>query len=111
MKLIAEPFDRVKNGKKIIEVRLFDDKRKAIKLGDLITFLKLPNLDESITTEVVGLSRFNSFKKLFSVFGTNPFGHPENKTIEEQVLGMRDAYSEESEKKFGVLGIHIRLIS
>jgi len=31
-------------------------------------------------------------------------------TVEEQVLGMRDAYSEEDEKKFGVLGIHIKLI-
>ena len=107
MKLTADPFERIEKGTKVIEVRLFDDKRKAVGLGDSITFFKLPKLEETLRTEVTGLSRFNSFKELFTVFGTKPFGHPENMTIAEQVLGMRDVYSEEKEKRFGVLGIHI----
>lgn len=111
MKITAEPLERIKRGVKLIEVRLFDDKRKAINIGDSITFLKLPELKELVKTEVVGLSKFNSFKDLFSVFGTKPFGHSDNMSIKEQVLGMRDAYSEEEENKFGVLGIHIKLIS
>ena len=110
-KLPLDPFERIKKGKKIIEVRLLDEKRKSIEIGDTISFFKLPNLEESIKTKVIGLSRFNSFKDFFSFFRTKPFGHPENMSIEEQVSGMRNAYSEEEEKKLGVLGIHIVLIS
>tara|TARA_Y100000034_G_scaffold62811_1_gene76081 strand:- start:289 stop:621 length:333 start_codon:yes stop_codon:yes gene_type:complete len=110
MKLTEDPFQRIKNEKKIIEVRLFDDKRRSINIGDEITFLKLPGLKESVKTEVRGFSIFNSFKELFSFFGTSPFGHPENMKTEEQVLGMREVYSEEDEEKHKVVGIHIKLI-
>lgn len=111
MKLTSDPFERIAKGKKVIEVRLFDDKIKRIKLGDDITFFELPNLQKSIKTKVIGLSRFKEFRTLFSIFGRNFFGYPENSTIDEQVAGMMEVYSEEDEKKFGVLGIHIKLIS
>lgn len=111
MSLFAEPFERVKSGRKVIEVRLFDEKRQKVNIGDTITFTKLPNRDESLTVEVIGLSRFSSFHDLFSVFDKSKFGHPENFTIEDQIEGMREIYSEEREKELGVLGIHIKLIS
>lgn len=111
MKLTADPFERIRSGRKTIEVRLYDEKRKEISLGDTISFLKLPDLSETVETKVVGLSRFKSFRDLYSVFGTEPFGHQPDMTVEEQVLGMRDAYSEEQEKKFGVLGLHLQLLS
>ena len=62
MSLTEDPFYRIKSGKKIIEVRLLDEKRQAIKIGDIITFYKLPEKSEKITVQVRGLSRFNSFK-------------------------------------------------
>lgn len=111
MNLSFKPFGRIKRGTKVIEVRLFDNKRKSIKVGDSITFFKLPELNESIKTKVTKLSRFNSFKELFSFFGTKPFGHPKNITLKEQILGMREIYSKEKEKQLGVLGIHLKLIS
>lgn len=110
MKLMRDPFERIAKGKKVIEVRLFDDKRKKIKLGDIITFFELPNLKKSIKTEVIGLSKFKDFKTLFEVFGTKPFGHPKDMLVGEQVTGMMEVYSKEDEKTFGVLGIHIRLV-
>ena len=42
MKLNENPFERMKNGTKTIEFRLNDEKRKKIKIGDKITFSKLP---------------------------------------------------------------------
>lgn len=111
MKLDEDSFERVTNGKKVVEVRLNDLKRQKIEIGDEILFKKINDLNEHITTKVIGLSKFNSFKDLFSVFGTKPFGHPENFTIQDQVNGVREAYSEEKENEFGVLGIHIKLIS
>ena len=37
MKLNKSPFERIKNGTKTIEFRLYDEKRKQIKVGDKIT--------------------------------------------------------------------------
>lgn len=110
MKLTSDPFERIAKGKKVIEVRLFDEKRKKIEIGDNITFFELPNLQKSIKTKVIGLSRFNDFRTLFSIFGRDFFGHSKNITLNEQIAGMREVYSEEEEKKFGILGIHIELI-
>lgn len=42
MKLQQSPFERIKEGKKSVEFRLFDEKRKQIKIGDQIEFSKLP---------------------------------------------------------------------
>ncbi|MFH1896478.1 MAG: ASCH domain-containing protein [bacterium] len=109
MSLFAEPFERIKSGRKVIEVRLFDEKRQKVGIGDTIIFKRLPKRDESITAKVVGLSRFGSFRDLFSAFDKSKFGHPENFTLEGQIAGMREAYSKEREKELGVLGIHIKL--
>ena len=42
MKLKEDPFERMKNGTKTIEFRLYDEKRRKIKVGDEIEFFKLP---------------------------------------------------------------------
>ena len=109
MKLDASSFERINAGNKVVEVRLFDEKRKNIKIGDSITFLKLPDIKESVKTVVTGISTFKSFNDLFSVFGPEYFGRPESMSVEDFILGMREVYSEEDEKKFGVIGIHIVL--
>ena len=108
MSLFAEPFERIKSGRKTIEVRLYDKKRRKVAIGDTIIFERLPDRNESIAVGVVGLSRFNAFRNLFAAFDKSKFGHPENFTIEDQVKGMREVYSEERERELGVLGIHIK---
>ena len=52
MKLFEEDFDRLKSGQKKREYRLYDDKRKLVRIGDTIKFLKLPNLDEELVVDV-----------------------------------------------------------
>ena len=46
MKLNKNPFERIKNGTKTVEFRLYDEKRQQIKIGDKIEFSKLPDLQE-----------------------------------------------------------------
>ena len=41
MKLNESPFERIKNGTKTIEFRLYDEKRRQIKIGDKIVFILL----------------------------------------------------------------------
>lgn len=110
MKLFEEPFEKIKSGKKDIEVRLFDQKRKEIKIGDKIIFHKLPDKNESVSVVVDGFSIFSTFKDLFSNFNNVRFGHTDL-SIDQQLERIRRIYSQEDENKNGVVGIHIKLIS
>ena len=65
MKLNESPFERIKNGTKTIEFRLYDEKRQQVKVGDQIEFSKLPNLQEKLKVDVIGLYREETFEKLF----------------------------------------------
>ena len=51
MKLYKSDFNDLKSGKKKREYRLNDDKRKLVRIGDTIRFLKLPNLDEEFVVD------------------------------------------------------------
>ena len=42
MSLNPAPFEKIKNGEKSIEIRLYDEKRRGVKIGDIIIFSKLP---------------------------------------------------------------------
>lgn len=65
MKLNERPFERIKIGTKTIEIRLFDEKRQQIKVGDQIEFSKLPDLQEKLLVDVVELYREDTFENLF----------------------------------------------
>ena len=68
MKLQPEYYNFILNGTKRIEIRLFDEKRQQIKIGDTIKFLKEPDLNESFNAKVTGLLRYNSFEDMFKDF-------------------------------------------
>lgn len=109
MNLYKEHFFRIKFGKKIIEVRLNDLKRQKISIGDEIEFSLLEGT-EKISVRVIGLSKFDSFEHLYSSFDYKMFGHPDGTILTEQISEVRECYSEDREKEFGALGIHIRLL-
>ena len=104
MKLKESPFERIKNGTKTIEFRLYDEKRKQIKIGDKIEFSKLPELEEKIVVEVLDLYKDVSFEELFKKVFTN------KEEIERKTQSMLQFYTHEQEKEYGVVGIKIKLI-
>ena len=105
MKLLEDPFMRILNGSKEVEFRLYDEKRRKIRVGDTIEFSKLPDLTEKITVEVVDLYKAKTFRELLSNLGY------QGKELEEKVQGMYSIYSKDQEQEFGVLGIKIKLLS
>lgn len=105
MKLNQSPFERIKNGTKTIEFRLYDEKRQQIKIGDKIEFSKLPDLKEKLLVDVVGLYRGDTFENLFRKLISN------GEEIKRKTESMHQYYSPEKEKEYGVLGIEISLIS
>lgn len=104
MKLNKSPFERIKNGTKTIEFRLYDEKRKKLKVGDQIEFSKLPDLQEKILVNVVDLYKENTFEDLFRKLYTD------EEEIKRKTKSMYQFYSIEKEKQYGVLGIKISLI-
>ena len=105
MKLKESPFERIKNGTKTIEFRLYDEKRKKVKIGDKIEFSKLPDLHEKILVEVLDIYSDKKFEDLFKKIYTN------EDEIKRKTKSMYQFYSKEQEKEYGVVGIKIALLS
>ena len=64
MKLNPGPFAMIKSGEKTIELRLYDEKRQQIKVGDSILFTSTAT-GERIYAAVKRLHRFDSFEALY----------------------------------------------
>ena len=104
MKLNDDPFERIKNGTKTIEFRLYDEKRRKVKIGDKIEFSKLPDLQEKILVDVLDLYTEPSFEELFEKI------YEDKERAKQKANAMYEIYSPENEKKYGVVGIKIKLV-
>ena len=107
MNLQPKYFDFIKGGTKRIELRLYDEKRQSIQLGDIIEFAK--SEDEKFKAEVIGLLRYNSFADLFEDFDISILADS-SMTKQELLEVLEEFYSEEKQAEFGVIGIRIKLI-
>ena len=109
MRLDASEFDLIKSGKKIIEIRLLDEKRRKLKIGDKIEFSKRPEEKEKILCKIVKLDRQKYFLDLLDKISIKKLGYSENYPKNKILERVYKTYSKEDEKKYGVLGIEIEL--
>lgn len=109
MKLYEEPFRAIQSGQKTVEVRLNDQKRRTLNVGDAIEFTKLPEEDETIAVEVISLTNYASFKEMFEDIPAEKFGAMD-RDIQESVEAIHTLYSPEREKEWGTLAIELSLI-
>jgi ASC-1-like (ASCH) protein len=107
LRLDEKYFEAIAVGTKTIECRLFDEKRQRIDLGDTIKFVLRDDPERVCDTSVVGLLRYSAFADLLKGREPECFGGISS----EQILAeLRTYYSEDEERKLGVLGIEIRRI-
>lgn len=109
MKLQEKYFNYIKEGTKRIEIRLYDEKRKQIKLGDTIKFQKETELQKEINVKVTGLLRYNTFEDMFKDFNIEILAD-KNMTKKELLNVLEKFYSKEKQEEYGILGIRIELI-
>lgn len=64
----------------------------------------MPELTETFKVEIINLYKTPTFKELFEKLYTD------ETEIENKVKRMYEIYSPEKEKKYGVLGIEIKLL-
>ncbi len=100
MKLNASSFEDLKLGKKKREYRLNDEKRKLVRVGDTIRFLKLPNLDEEFLVDVLDVEVFKDWYQCYSKYFDEDFKNS-YKNVEAVVQDTFDGgyYTEEESKE------------
>lgn len=105
MKLLSCFFEELKIGRKNIEIRCNDSKRKRLIVGDIILFSDL-STGETIETTVKNVEHADSFFNLISAHDLEDFGF-NDLGIEEALNMLHQIYPVERENSLGVIGIHI----
>ena len=110
MNLNKKPFEKIRDGRKVIELRLYDEKRRKIAVGDTIVFNNREEDVEPLKVKVTGLLNYISFRALINDFPMGYFAKGADYGKEELINGMYQYYTKDEEEKYGVLGIRLELI-
>ena len=96
-------FNMIQDGTKTIELRLWDEKRRKINIGDEIIFQKNDS-DETITTRVNYLVVAQNFSELFKMIDVKDAGFENTEIAQESI---EQYFSKEAQEQNGVVGIGI----
>lgn len=107
LQLATAPFNAIAAGGKVIESRLYDEKRQLIKLGDMITFINRESPEQTVEAKVVGLLRYTTFHDLFTNNNPAKFGGESVEWLEDQIS---EFYTPEDQQRYGVVGIEFELV-
>lgn len=110
MKLQSEMFRMIKSGLKTIEMRLDDDKRMRIKVGDIIEFETLDNNSDILTVVVQDKYYFNSFDELYHILPLLQCGYTSDNVANAKPSDMDRYYSKEEQSKYAVVAFKIAVI-
>lgn len=109
MRLNPAPFRMIKSGEKTVELRLYDEKRRRIAVGDTITFTETDTGDRLCVT-VTALYVFPSFDELYRALPLTECGYTEADVKTASPDDMLAYYSAEQQRKYGVVGIAVAVI-
>ena len=107
MRLHDDPFNKIKQGTKKIEIRLNDEKRKSINIGDTIEFTNRKT-SEKMLVKVNGLFKYSNFEELYKNWDKVILGYDEDDLADPK--DMEEYYSKEEQEKYGVLAIKIEKV-
>lgn len=103
-----KPFTRMKNGQKQIEMRLFDERRQKLEVGDIIRF-KNTESQEVLTTEIIALQKFNDFNELYAHYSAEELGYLRGEEVSPFDMGQY--YNPAQIERFGTPAIRIKVLS
>ncbi len=106
MKLFRDAFGKIADGSKTIELRLNDEKRQKIAVGDTIVFTCVDNRD-IVTARVKALHKFMDFKSLYAHLPLVNCGYAIEQLNTASYTDMYEYYTEEQIQNYGVLGIEL----
>ncbi len=110
MNLHPQPFEMIRSGQKTIELRLYDEKRRLIRVGDTIVFTHSDNSAATLTATVTALHLFPDFAALYRALPLEQCGYRPEELATASPEDMNVYYSGEKQARYGVVGIEIRLL-
>ena len=110
MSLHNAPSRMIQSGNKTIELRLNDEKRKKIRVGDMIRFSQAEDPSRALMVQVIGLHVFSSFEELYKELPLLKCGYTEQDIDAASPADMDAYYSKDDQQKYGIVGIEIRMI-
>lgn len=103
-----EVFYKVKDGTKYIEMRLYDEKRKNMSVGDTIIFVHKNDESQKVKCLISNMLVYDNFAELYEDYDKEALGYSENE--EKNPDDMEKFYSKEEQEKYGVVAIELELI-
>lgn len=107
MNLRCQPFDKIAIGEKDIELRLFDEKRQQLNVGDEIQF-KCNERSSVLYAVVESLNVYKDFKQLYDSEPLERCGYNRDRLDSASYTDMQQYYSEEEVLQHGVVAIHLK---
>lgn len=108
MKLQPIGFDKIKSGKQTLEIRLNDEKRQQVNVGDLVIFKKEPDCYDGVVAKVVDKKFFKTFLQMAETLPLKDMGF-EGLNAEAVDREMHKYYSKSDEEKYGVVVFKIEV--
>ena len=109
MNLNPQPFAMIDAGKKTIELRLLDEKRKLIAVGDTLVFANTESGDQ-LRCAVKKLHVFGNFSELYAALPLEKCGYLPEELAAARPADMDAYYPPEKQMQYGVVGIEIEKI-
>ena len=100
------PFLAIAEGRKTVEMRLFDEKRQRISRGDTLHLIER-GTGKSLAVRVVALHRFSDFSALYAALPHTALGYREGERADP--ADMEAYYPLAAQMTHGVVGIEISL--
>lgn len=110
LNLNPDPFAFIAEGRKTIEMRLYDEKRRTIRIGDLLVFTHTEDTSRTLTAQVKALHRFPDFAALYAALPLEQCGYLPEEVATASPSDMNVYYSAERQACYGVVGIEIALV-
>ncbi len=88
-------------------MRLYDDKRAILRVGDFIEFT-LKDGSDKIKARIVGLNKFPNFDELYAFYDKKRLGYEEDEIAKPEDMLL--FYEKEKVEALGVLAIEIKLV-
>ena len=103
-------FNLVKIGQKTHEYRLYDDKRKTIKIGDIIELVNNRDKNLKIEVKVINIQVFKNWESALKNTYESDFQGLYS-SLKETVEACQKFYSQENINKYGIVVFEIKKTS
>ena len=107
MHLNEEPFEKIKNGTKTIEMRIYDDKRRKMHKGDIIE-IENRSTGEIMTVEILNMYVLSSFREIYAKWNKVALGYNEEDIAKPE--DMEQYYPKEEIDENGVVAIELKVV-